>query len=130
MRPLPVCGDREHLLPSSGIVITPSNIDPWRSTRGEDQLFTWSQLSALNRLGLDPEKVDFVIVRSKASRRDMYWPSYDPAPTYLLPCPILGRRGTDQLEVISPAGMRKWVYSDGSITRRGWAPPKRYRNGR
>lgn len=118
MTALPRCGPGEHLLPETAHV-TPSSINPWRGVRRPDQCFTNAQLAAIRREMLDPDAVETIVVRSPATCRDMWWPAGDPTPIYLCPCPIIGRRGTDKLKVIAPAGLAEWVWSDGSITSSG-----------
>ena len=97
--------------------MTPSNIDPWRASRAEGDKFTGEQLRALERLRLDAETVDIVEVRSSVSMREYWWPTTESAPVLILECPIIGQV-RDRLKVISPAGMTKLVYPNGSITRR------------
>lgn len=116
MSALPQCGPGEHLLPETAYV-TPSSINPWRGVRRPDARFTNPQLAAMRREGLDPDAVETIVVRSPATHRDMWWPADDPAPVYLCPCPVIGRRGIDRLRVIAPAGLAGWVWSDGRITK-------------
>lgn len=121
---LPTCGEHEMLLPQT-VYITPSNINPWRDVRDPDQRYTRTQLHRMRLEGIDQATVEDIIVRNRVCpRNEMYIPGgirHD----YLMPCPIIGRReraGQLQLKVISPAGDRKWVYPDGSITRKkAWA---------
>lgn len=114
----------EMLLPNR-IQVTPSRFEPWRAVRRSDQRYTNLQLTEMVIEGLDPETCDFVVVRSQATKREYWWGAGSPTPVFLCPSPIVERRGADKLRVISPAGSREWVYSDGAITRARLAKPKR-----
>ena len=115
---LPETGPNELLLPARAY-LTPSSINPWRAARHPEQRYTHQQLRTMPLYQLDPATCEDVIVRSSASQSEHWWPAGTPAPVFLLPCPIIQRRGDgSQCLVLSPAGMKKWVYSDGSITKR------------
>lgn len=120
-------GPGEKLLPQAGIVITPSNINVWRATRGEDELFSWSQLRAMAAAGMDPATCDYIVVRSSLSMAEWDWPEGEKAPVYLLPCPVVPEerpRPDGRVRVISPYGTRELVWPDGHI-RRPRAPVRR-----
>ena len=119
MKGLPEVGPDEVLLPASGQRVTPSCVNVWRASRHPDQRYTYAQLARCSEWGVDAETCEDVIVRSTASMSEIYWDRWtQKAPTYLLPCPLLERRGDgSQCLVISPYGTKEWVYSDGSITK-------------
>lgn len=115
---LPEVGENEYLLPSKGVRIKPSDVNIWQGVRKEDQRYTMGQLARMREKGIDPDTVEDVVVRRKVSHDEMWWPTFSPTPTFLMPCPILERRGDgSQCHVISPYGATAWVYSDGSITK-------------
>ena len=107
----------EYPLPTSEW-ITPSKINPWRGAKREGSRFTDWQYRAMARMGLDPLTVETVTVRSLVSQREMWWPTGTPNPVYVFDCPILGRRKDGRLLVLSPRGMEKLVWPDGSIRAR------------
>jgi hypothetical protein len=125
--------NREFLLPQDGLRIAPSNINPWRMIRRAGDLFSIAQLVAMPSYNLDPATCDYVVVRSPVSMAEFYWPASQPAPVYLCPCPIIPTatgepRADGRVLVIAPAGMKKLVWPDGSITRprankRSWRRP-------
>jgi len=128
---LPECGPGEMLLPDRGGYIIPSNINPWRELRRPDRRYTDAQLRVMPLYQLDPATCDDVVVRSSVSMQEYSWPLGTRAPVYLLPCPIISRKGDGaKCLVISPTGLKKWVYADGSITKRRQADPEKAPRGR
>lgn len=95
--------------------ITPSNIDPWGGAMQEGDRFTSEQVRDMQRRGIDPETVETLKVTRKATSRELWWPSGQPAPVFIFECPVLMRRLDGRVKVISPSGMAKLVYADGSI---------------
>ena len=102
-------------LPNGG-VITPSNINPWRGQRAEGARWTYGQLHAMSRHGLDSETCAGITVRSRATSREMWWPSTEETPVFVFECPVI-RQERGRVLVISPAGMAKLVYADGKIVK-------------
>lgn len=97
--------------------VTPSAPNDWRGARDEDAKFTRNQLAAMRVAGIDPDQVETVTVRSAITMREMWWPSTDEAPVYVIPCPILRRsRDGKFLRVLAASGRERWVYPDGRIT--------------
>lgn len=85
--------------------VTPSRIDPWRGGWSAAGRFTGEQLRKLPALGLDPATVETVLVRSKATTREMWWPTGSPAPEFRFECPVIGRRRDGRLLILAPAGI-------------------------
>ena len=118
MIPLPLHERPRERLPER-VLITPSKINPWRWPLKPDARFTDEQLYWLDRAGIKPDEVETLTVLSPVGYRDgLWWPVGTPATVYAIECPIIRRREPDQVLVVSPAGFEKWVYADGSISRR------------
>ncbi|TVV75576.1 hypothetical protein [Sphingomonas solaris] len=99
-------------------LITPSAINSWRGSREEGAKFTARQLHIMRLDGIDPDSVAVIEVRSVATAREWEHRPGEPMPVYVLECPVLGAERRDgRVEVLSPAGHRKLVYRDGSISR-------------
>ena len=104
-------------------LITPSKIGSqhWEGHWREGEAFSIEQLRELGAMGLDAATIDRDVIAAGDPNR-----IYIPMQPYFyrrLPCPIIGKV-KDRLRVISPAGDRKLVYPDGSLTRpkaRRWA---------
>ena len=97
--------------------ITPSNINPWRGARKSGARWTNDQLRMMALAGIDPETAEAITVRSAVTDRDMWMPRGAARHVFVFECPVLKRRADGKVLVISPAGFRKWVYADGSISR-------------
>jgi hypothetical protein len=104
--------------------VTPSNMNPWFGKWVEGSEFTVQQQNELIDRGLDPAKVDRMVVLVKVTAREWSWNPLDPAPVRQIVCPIIGKQ-LDRIKVIAPHGERKLVYPGGHLTR-----PKPARGGR
>jgi hypothetical protein len=99
-------------------VISPSNIPDWRGHRTDGHRFTDRQRNALFYAGLHPDTVDTVQVASAVGRDEIHQGYAARHKLRLIfACPIVRRGGNGKLLVISPGGLNKWVYADGSITK-------------
>ncbi|MBP8235698.1 MAG: hypothetical protein KAY22_25720 [Rhizorhabdus sp.] len=105
---------RELELPEQ-VHITPSKQSAWRSPKAPGAKYTYRQLAALRSLGVDPETVPSIAVRSTATAREMYWPTTEPTPVFVIHCPIIGNRRDGRHVVIAPTGQTKWVHPSGNI---------------
>ena len=105
--------------------VTPSNIDSWLVTRAEGDKFSEKQLYWMRAWGIDPEAVEVVEVRRTLSINELWRPFTHGPYVLLLECPVLGPvRADGRVQVLSPAGHKKLVYTDGAITRRKpWRQP-------
>lgn len=95
--------------------ITPSKHQPWRGAKEAGARFTYRQLAAMERAGIDPDRVETIRVRSVASPRELYWPTTAENPVYVFECPVLEHRPDGFRLVISPAGDRKIVHESGRL---------------
>lgn len=97
--------------------ITPSVLNAWRGSRRPGARWTIMQEQFADQHSVDLETCEAIKVRSKVSAREAWWPTGQPAPVYVFECPVIRRRKDGHLLVLSPAGLAKWVYPDGSISK-------------
>lgn len=97
--------------------IAPSNQGYWEGTIREGDRFTQEQLHAMVVRGLVADEVETLTVIRSASARELWWPKYTPAPVFHHECPVLRRQKDTRVLVISPSGVPKLVWPEGSITK-------------
>jgi hypothetical protein len=96
--------------------ITPSKINIWRGGRIPGARFTKGQYGRMKQLGIDPDTVETMMVRSVATAREIWAPIGSGRTVYVFECPIIERRRSD-IVVIAPYGSLGNVLPNGTISK-------------
>lgn len=116
--------EQEALYRASPRLVTPSKEAPWEGRYDDGERFSQKQVAELQRLGLDPTAIDFLVFEVPGDPRRLGALTV-PTPISFrtihyfyrrVPCPILGARG-DRLRIIAPDGSTKMVYPNGQLKR-------------
>ncbi len=108
-------GPNEHRLLAS-FQVAPSNMSAWLWSLRPGATWTDMQLKAAHFLNVRIADCDSVAARIPAPREVLSIPAGSPPQFFVHPCPIIGREG-NRVRVISPAGVEKLIYPNGTITK-------------
>lgn len=91
-------------------VYTPSNMPIWWGHRIEGEKFTAEQLRMMAYEGIDPNTVLSVEYVRTVPEREVWRPHGHAPITETYDCPVLTKPRRDgKVQVISPAGVKKWI---------------------
>jgi hypothetical protein len=105
---------------------TPSNMEIWGGSMEAGDRFSREQLYQLAARNLAADEVETLVVRRKATIRELWWGPNDNTPIFEFECPVLSRQRDARVKVISPSGVIKLVWPDGAITKRKAFKPASY----